>query len=266
MTSTNTNPGNQNRVISYHKIRRAVGLIGMLLPFSLWLLNTIINESGILYNTFWISFSNKYQPNGNLKDSISHFYYATVGELFTGALCAVALFLFCYRGYSKPTSGKYHYVPGDNFMCNFAAAMALLVVIFPTSSEPISDNFRAFVSSKNTGYIHYVAAVLFFLTLAIISFVNFRRTKDPKKFGKMQSHPIYKTCALIMVACMVLLLVIFVISSKDKSITWPDEYNVTYWLETVMLLAFGVSWVVKGEIDQQVMDKNYFGNGIEEKD
>jgi hypothetical protein len=32
-----------------------------------------------------------------------------------------------------------------------------------------------------------------------------------------------------------------------------------------MLLAFGISWVVKGEIDQQVMNKNYFGNGVEDK-
>jgi len=32
-----------------------------------------------------------------------------------------------------------------------------------------------------------------------------------------------------------------------------------------MLVAFGVSWVVKGEIDQQVMNTNYFGNGVEEK-
>jgi hypothetical protein len=67
-----------------------------------------------------------------------------------------------------------------------------------------------------------------------------------------------------MVACMVALLVIFVVSGKDESITWPDDYNLTFWLETVMLLAFGVSWVVKGEIDQQVMNTNYFGNGVEE--
>lgn len=261
----NSKPGDENRVISYHKIRLAVGLIGMLLPFSLWILNTILNESGIMYNTFWITFTKTYQPADNLKDSISHFYYSTVGELFTGALCAVSLFLFCYRGYGQPTSGKYHYVPGDNFMCNFAGAMALLVVIFPTSSEPITDNFRAFVASDNTGYIHYGAAVLFFLSLSVISFVNFRRTKDPKKFGKMESHPIYKYCALVMLSCMALLLVIFVISGKDKTITWPDDYNLTFWLETVMLLAFGISWVVKGEIDQQVMNTNYFGNGVEEK-
>lgn len=263
----NSKPGDENRVISYHKIRLAVGVIGMLLPFSLWMLNTFINNSGILHNSFWISFEEKYKPAENLKDSISHFYYSTVGELFTGALCAVSLFLFSYRGYGKPSYGKYHYVPGDNFMCNFAGAMALLVVILPTSSEtPITDNFRAFVSSENTGYIHYGAAVLFFFTLSMISFVNFRRTKDPEKFGKNESHPIFKNCAIIMLSSMLVLLVVFILDKLKVDVRWADDHNLTFWLETVMLLAFGVSWVVKGEIDQQVMHKNYFGNGVEKKD
>ena len=253
---------NENRVISYHKIRRAVGLIGMLLPFSLWLFNSILNDSKILNNTFWITFKAPYIPNDNLKDSISHFYYSTVGELFTGALCAVALFLFSYRGYKKPTYGKYHYVPGDNFMCNFAAIMAMLVVIFPTSSEEISDNFRAFVSSKNTGYIHYAAAALFFITLSIISFVNFRRTEFPEQFGEMKSHPIYKKCAIIMMSCMAILLVIFSMEKLGFNVSWTETYNVTYWLETIMLLAFGFSWIVKGKIDELVAKKNIFGNGV----
>lgn len=253
---------NENRVISYHKIRRSVGIIGMLLPFTLWLLNSIINDSKILNNSFWIIFEKPYVPHDNLKDSISHFYYSTVGELFTGALCAVSLFLFCYRGYDKPKTGKYHFIPGDSFMSNLAATMALLVVIFPTDSVPLSDNFRAFVSSKNAGYIHYTAAALFFTTLSIISFVNFRRTKDPKHFGKMKSHPIYKKCAIIMMSCMFILISIFILNWMKINTSWVETYNITYWLETIMLLAFGISWVIKGEIDQLVVNKNIFGNGV----
>lgn len=263
MTSENENStlGDANRVISYHKIRRSVGIIGMLLPFCLWIMNTIINESKILSNTFWITFEKPYEADGNLKDSISHFYYATVGELFTGALCAVSLFLFCYRGYGKPLSGKYRFIPGDNFMCNFAASMAMLVVIFPTSSEKINDNFRAFVSSDATGYIHYAAATLFFIALSVISFVNFRRTKYPEQFGKMKSHHIYKKCAIIMMLCMLILLGVFIMQKAGCDISWTETYNLTFWLETIMLMAFGFSWVVKGKIDEQVMHKNIFGNG-----
>jgi len=265
---TNTlssHPHPENRVISYHKIRLAVGVIGMLLPFCLWIFNAIINESGILHNTFWITFSDGYDPADNLKDSISHFYYSTVGELFTGALCAVSLFLFCYRGYDRPAYGKYRFIPGDNFMCNFAGAMALLVVFFPTSSKPISDNFRAFVATDATGYIHYGAAVLFFVALSIISFVNFRRTKLPEDFGKNESHPIFKKCAIVMFSCMLILLVIFILHKAKVDVSWSDKLNLTYWLETVMLLAFGISWTVKGQIDQQLFHTNYFGNGVKKE-
>ncbi|WP_156900355.1 hypothetical protein [Flavobacterium filum] len=252
----------ENRIISYHKIRLAVGIIGMLLPFCLWILNAIINESGILHNPLWITFSDGYDAGDNLKDSISHFYYSTVGELFTGALCAVSLFLFCYRGYDRPAYGKYHKIPGDNFMCNFAGAMALLVVIFPTSADPcMKDNFRAFVATDATGYIHYGAAVLFFVALSIISFVNFRRTKEPENFGKNKSHHIFKKCAIVMFSCMLILLVLFI-----SDVTWSDDYNLTYWLETVMLVAFGISWTVKGQIDQQLFHVNYFGNGVVEEE
>lgn len=254
---------NENRLISYHKIRRSVGIIGMLLPFALWITNTIINESNILNNSFWIHFDEPYQPEANLKDSISHFYYSTVGELFTGSLCAVSLFLFCYRGYGKPTSGKYRFIPSDNFMCNFAAIMALLVVIFPTSSTvEINDNFRAFVSSKNAGYIHYGAAALFFITLSIISFVNFRRTEIPEEFGKNESHPIFKYCGIIMMLCLLILVIIFIFESMQINTSWVETYNITFWLETIMLLAFGTSWVIKGKIDEVIVNKNIFGNGV----
>jgi len=259
------NATNENRVISYHKIRRAVGLIALLLPFCLWLLNTIINESKVLNNSFWIHFEEPYQPDGNLKDSISHFYYSTVGELFTGALCAVSLFLFCYRGYEKPSSGKYCFIPGDSFMCNLAGIMAMLVVIFPTSSEKINDNFRAFVSSENAGYIHYVAAALFFITLSVISFVNFRRTENPDEFGKMESHSIFKNSAIVMMLCMIVLLAVYIMEKTGCDITWTETYNITYWLETIMLLAFGISWLVKGKIDEVVTNKNVFGNGVLKK-
>jgi len=254
----------ENRVISYHKMRLAVGVIGILLPFSLWIFNTIINETGILDNPNLIIFSHTYESAENLKSSISHFYYTSVGKLFTGALCAVSLFLFCYRGYARPSYGKFYFIPGDNFMCNFAGAMALLVVIFPTSSEKtITDNFRIFEASVVTGYVHYIAAVLFFIALTIISFVNFRRTKDPDKFGKMKSHPIYKYCALVMFSSMLVLLFIFVLGKMNVDVGWTNEYNLIFWLETVMLLAFGYAWIVKGKIDQQVFHVNYFGNGVE---
>jgi hypothetical protein len=254
---------NESRVISYHKIRLLVGIIGMLLPFVLWFGNAFLNHSSLLQNRCWIIFKNGYTAGADLKYSISHFYYSTVGELFTGALCAVSLFLFCYRGYPKPQYGKYHFVPGDNFMANLAATMALLIVVFPTTTEEtITDNFRSFVSGTCASMIHYIAAAIFFTILALFTFVNFRRTKSPEDFGTMKSHPIYKWCGIVMMVCLVILFTIYILSKANVDVEWADAINLTYWLETVMLLAFGISWTVKSEVDQQVLNKNVFGNGV----
>jgi len=61
---------------SYLSLRKAVGWIGMSLPFVLML--------GVI-----LIF------NGNLiQESISHYYYTGMRNVFVGALCAVGLFLF----------------------------------------------------------------------------------------------------------------------------------------------------------------------------
>ena len=86
-----------NHVISYRKIRRSIGFIGLLLPLVLWFGNFLLNSFGLATSTKWIIYKGEYNSTYNLKSSISHFYYSTVGEIFTGALCAVALFLFCYK-------------------------------------------------------------------------------------------------------------------------------------------------------------------------
>ncbi len=61
-----------------------------------------------------------------VQDSISHYYYTTAGNLFTGTLCAVALFLISYRGY-----------PGDkdNILTTLAGIFALGVAFFPTNNN-----------------------------------------------------------------------------------------------------------------------------------
>ncbi|MFP9112429.1 hypothetical protein ACLI1A_00700 [Flavobacterium sp. RHBU_3] len=251
------------QVISYHKIRRAIGFIGICLPFVLWTGNALLNYIQFAQGTRWIKYNGNYVPATSLKPSISHFYYTTMGEVFTGALCAVALFLFCYKGYERRPQDKVKWIPGDNFMANAAGIFALGVVLCPTSGDVgFTDNFRAFVSTEITGYIHYSFAALFFLTLALMSMFNFRRTADPNDFGEMKSHPLYLWCGIIMISCMLVLGGIFVYGKKHPEfLVWTDKYSVTYWLETVMLLAFGFSWLAKGEVDQMVFNTNILGNG-----
>lgn len=242
MPKVSTNP---NLVISYHRMRMLVGILGISLPFTLLIGNTIINELGLLNNDSLIHRNCQcyYHPYSNFKDSISDYYYTTVGELFVGTLCAVAFFMFSYRGYTKKAG---EFMPSDSFMTNLAGICALGVAIFPTSETScLSDNLRTFISSRYIGYIHYSFATVFFISLSVMALVNFRRTYAVEKFGTMPSHNFYKYCGIgILVSIAIIALYSFTPLHETLKNT-----PVIFIFETTSLLFFGASWIKKGLID-----------------
>lgn len=243
MPKTNPNP---NLVISYHRMRQSIGWLGLSLPFILLTGNYMINHYNLFNNeTLMMIQCNTYTAGNSFKPSISHYYYTTVGELFTGTLCAVALFLFSYRGYPQRDE---EIIPSDSFMTNLAGFCALGVALFPTSSNNcLTDNVRTYISSETMGYVHYIFAGFFFITLSLISIFNFRRTANVVDFGKMPSHNFYKYCGIIMLICIALILIYSIWLENH----YPElqTYNITFALETIALLAFGMSWLKKGRID-----------------
>jgi hypothetical protein len=236
-----------NFVISYLTMRKAIGWIGILLPLALVIGDYSIKKLNLLNNNWFVKTDDCYHVypfDSSLKSSISYYYYSSVGEIFTSALFAVALFLFCYKGHPLR---KGEFGLSDKAMSNLAAFFALGIVIFPASSSHcIPDNLRIFISSKNTGIIHFIFAGLFFTSLSFISIFNFRRTEKVSEFGTKPPHNLYKYCGFIMLTS---ILFIFVYSKilKHKFI-WLDNLYPVFILETIALLAFGVSWLTKGKI------------------
>jgi Protein of unknown function (DUF998) len=215
-------------LISYLTLRKAIGWLGVLLPFILWFVNFVI------YNLGYFGL-----PENALKPSISHYYYTPVSELFTGTLCAVSFFLFAYKGYDTPT--KYKFLT-DNFLCNLAAICAIGVALFPTSSsEAISDNSRSFISNQTIGYLHFTFAGLFFLSLSILSLVNFRLT------SRTENRKLYTFCGYGMLLCLVLIFLYNMFLQEQ----FPAlvQFKPVFWLETIALVLFGMSWLMKGRVD-----------------
>ncbi len=231
-------------IISYQTMRKAVGWLGMLLPFALLLINLFVNATDILNNNWFIKTECQcnYEAQTSWKSSISHYYYTTVGELFTGTLCAVALFLFSYKGFPKK---KEEVGFSDSLMTNMAGAFALGVVIFPTSSRDcIHDNTRSFLSSDYTGYVHLTSAALFFVTLAFMSIINFRRTEAAGIYGQTLRDKLYLWCGIVMLLCL-LLLVVYIVFFEGRFAALHPVFS----LEALALQAFGLSWLTKGGVD-----------------
>ncbi|WP_343748959.1 DUF998 domain-containing protein [Fluviicola sp.] len=256
MNTKNNETGSTNdgvAIISYLRLRKTIGWLGVSLPFTLLIVNFLINRFNVLNRAFFINpkCSMVYKSGNQWKSSISHYYYSTAGELFTGVLIAVALFMFCYKGHKKRRGEK---GLSDNALTNLTGIFALGVVVFPTSSEEcITDNLRVFLSSECTGYIHFTMASLFFICLAIMSMVNFRRTADQVSFGLKKQHKLFLLCGYMMLSSLAL---IFVYSVWiEGSFRWLDNCNPVFCLEAIALVFFGISWLGKGQVDFSYLPK-----------
>ncbi len=236
---------NSNYLISYRTLRQLIGVLGILLPFLCWFVNAFVNHFGLLNNPFFVDMAQTaiYTPGTDLKGSISDFYYTAAGPLFTGILVTVAIFLFCYTGYPEDKADDRYPWLTDVRVTSFAAICLLGVVVLPTSStEKITDNIHIFVSSKIAGTLHLCFAELFFLSMAIMSLINFRRHPG-KTLINDATGKLYRICGWGIISC---LLILGINQLMDNSGHWLWGKFV-FIMETVMLLFFGTAWLVKGE-------------------
>ena len=196
-------------VLSYLGLRVAVGVIGILLPFTLVFGKFLLESPGIL-------------------DSISSYYYSIMGDVFVGSLCAIGVFLLSYRGYER----------ADDIAGDIAFITALGVAFFPTTPA-----MNATALQQTIGTAHLCFAAVFFATLAFFALFLFRKTNPNKPMTPMKilRNVIYAVCGSVIVACILLIVLV-----KFMPGILPIQ-NPVFWCESVAIFFFGVSWFVKGE-------------------
>ncbi|MCH8279727.1 MAG: DUF998 domain-containing protein [Chloroflexi bacterium] len=204
---------NNDLIISYFTLRKTLGLLGILLPFVLVFGNWIIFRDG-------------------LENSISSYYHTGMGDVFVGILFAMGLFLFSYKGYTR----------WDDYAGDLACLFAIGVALFPTTPENSpSDVARIF------GQIHLAFAALLFLTFAYFALFLFTKThpgREPTR-RKRQRNLVYKACGAAIVLCIGLIVIVNLLPSEIAS---PIHvYKPVFLLEAIAVVAFGVSWLFKGE-------------------
>ena len=221
---------------SYLFFRKCVGVIGIALPIVL-VIGTMILENHLV-----------------ILDSISSYYYSVTRNIFVGSLCAIAIFLICYR-----------YEHLDDFVSTVAGASAIGVALFPTTPDKATGQQIAI------GWAHGVFAACFLLALATFALWIFRKTDqkfklkndngtiefyDNRTRRKKQRDKIYLSCGITILACLVLLVLIALVQNLLLSgKPWlPSLYPILV-LECIALWAFGFAWFVKGETLGFLKDK-----------
>lgn len=210
-------------LISYMGLRTAIGVIGIALPFVLAL-------GFMLLEGFQI------------RSSISSYYHTAVGDIFVGSLCAIAVFMLSYRGYE----------PKDNIVGHLACVFAIGVALFPTTPDGIITD-----TDKILGMLHYISAGLLFATLAYFALFLFTKTHENGEMTpeKKKRNKVYRACGFTIIACIILIGIVALFPDTSRI----HKLSPVFWLESAAIVAFGISWLIKGEAI--LGDKNRSNSG-----
>lgn len=198
-------------VIEYLILRKAIGVMAFAIP-------AVIPLGAAIF------FDNP------LQGSLSSYYYTGMRDVLVGVLWAIGFFLLAYKGYE----------PQDDIAGDIACVSAIGIAIFPTNKTG-SEGFSW------AAVLHYVFAAIFFFTLIYFAMVLFTKS-DPRRKPtpqKLQRNRVYRMCGITMLACLVLIAIYIPIPADAKSAL--ERFKPVFWLEAVMIWAFGISWLTKGE-------------------
>ncbi len=219
LQNENNDAANNGYVISYLNLRKAVGVLGIALPVVLVTIYPLLNKGC------------------TLPPSISHYYYTNMGTFFTGTLCAVAMFLFSYKGPQKV----------DTRASMIAAACALGVALCPTNPEAYLQECSKvnLMANDVRNAFHYGFAAVLFLTFAYFSLFLFTKSSIAPTPEKLIRNKIYRSCGWIILICVTAILVLTIMNHKQAMESHKANIY-TFIFETIALFAFGTSWLLKG--------------------
>jgi uncharacterized membrane protein len=154
----------------------------------------------------------------------------------------LGLFLISYKGFSKDQDEFIN----DNWLTNLAGIAALFVVWVPTACDnsgsstidKICDNgnFPLFGHlDPPTDTYHFVFAGIFVFLMGWMSFFKFSRGEEKGS----SRYVLFKTCGTLVWSAILLLAIYFLLGVRIK--------NFVFWMETLAVMSFGLSWLIKGE-------------------
>jgi hypothetical protein len=196
---------------AYAYLQQVVGVIALTLPFVLIVGNRLFG--------------------GDLEGSLSAPYYTHMGSYFVGSLFALGVFFMSYQHRPLPDYAW------DNRVANVASVMAFGVALFPVASNP----GHASAGSKTVAVVHLTCAATLFALLGTFALFFFTKTGDPKVMShrKQQRNLVYRICGSTIFAAIALVVVTEIVRP-------PRRWHAFLFLETIMVVAFGISWLIKG--------------------
>ena len=183
---------------------------------------------------------------GSVRQSLSGFYYEPflLGDIFVGCLVFIGTVMLAYKGWNRKVG----------HLASLAGISAYAVALFPAGGwiTGESDN-RLFAAQAHIA--HGVGALCLFLILAWFCFAIFTKVEPHQRDShgallpnKRRRNRIYQATGTLLLAAIVAITIGDVFYPD-----WSVRNRLTYWAETVALVAFGISWIVHGRASGLLM-------------
>lgn len=211
----------QPRDLSQQAHRRLIGALGLLLPVLLYVIAGLRPTTGL--------------PRWTFLPSVSAYYYTGAVAVFIGMLFALSLFLLTYRGYEG--------VIADRVVGFFGGVGALGVAFFPTGAPNALPNPDWWTPTSRV--VHYASATVLFTSFILFSIWLFRKSSIPERsrrpLDKQRRDTVSLICGIVMIAA--------VLWTASSILT----HSAIFVPEAIAIIAFAVSWLVKGEAYEPVV-------------
>jgi hypothetical protein len=192
----------ENPALSYRNMRAIIGYVGLSLPIVLLLSGAV---------------------NGHVESSLSAYYYTSAGNVFTGALCVIGVFLLAYRLTAWAV---------DSIATTLAGVAALGVAFFHCAPQ------NAAPSQLELAKVHLTCAAVLFILLGAISLFLFPRDVLPSQRWRANWYRALGALIWLSIALMPVL--------SWLAGSFYNNEHVFFILETTCVMAFAASFILKG--------------------
>ncbi|MGH1367012.1 MAG: hypothetical protein ACRBCL_00240 [Maritimibacter sp.] len=212
-----------DHALAFHRVRMALGVLGMALPLLLALSGRLVD--------------------GHVQPSISDFFHTSARDLFVGGLTAIAVFMITHKGLGAG-AGHQQSRLGSLFAI-LAGVSALGVALIPNEAEVITTLSQEILGLGLAPALHYGAATMFYLMMSLTCLLVYARTTTgwEARFHRIMGWTVWCTGWAVM------LLTFWKRSGAPGIQAFTIDNNLIFWDESLGVWAFCASWLVQAHCE-----------------
>jgi len=213
--------------LSNNESKKAFNTIGKVVSYNFISIRRYIGYLAISFPVLLIMSAFLGGNDSAFQNSISSYYNTKARDVYVSFFVAYACLIFFYRGYDRK----------DNIIGNIGGFIALGIAL--VHYVPLMIKLEIMKTIETLFYS------FFFLIQASFPLLLFRKVDVTQSISKakFRRNRIYLACGVIVLSSITLIPIVIIFETPNL-----DNYNPIFTIETIAFIAFGVSWLIKGQV------------------